>query len=244
MKSNAIPDDFQKEFARRFRSKLDNWKRKNPKKGKDGKSRNATNLDFASSVAAVCGTDRFDEKTVRNWIKGIKKPSPKHFDAICKVLQCERWELLPHDKAHYYEFDKTTQEGIVEQQAIYADSIGLKKSFLLWLRSLSTYKADFPIYKPPLPNAQKILDERAPAYIEQNLAPAYDLRSPFQMKNGDSIVTLSAIDLDFIKEMQDEVERLVLEMMLRKKEQYQDELQQLNKGRIEMDSQGHKWTAY
>lgn len=202
MKTNRIGKNF---WVQRFGEAYElNWK----SKGKGHRQ-----ADFANAIKDYRTTKEKGTKgtctgqQVSKWLNGVV-PSDENIEAICAVLELPADYFEPSHDDKYKESSRFITS-IGKHNARVSQKIGLDLSFVESLRGIVDFDTWFPVYSE-LCNISD--DPLAPKYGRKNNAESakIDKQLEFMQVNKDGkTITLSLVDLMFLREVQDKVANYV-----------------------------------
>lgn len=176
-----------------------------------------------------------NKNSVSDWTRGVSYPTPEKMECICKILDVEESYFQPTSLRERYWF---SQEGVDEdarKKSEYADLIGLNENFLIGLREIVDFDKYYRVYTP-LQVEGFFSSERYIRIPEDRCADIEKATSNGQIyqvcRNGKRI-QLRKEDLEFLKDLQDEVSQYVEYLLYKRIQDMQKELEDL-----ERDSMG------
>lgn len=223
-------------FSKNMKIKLSEWRKTNKK----------TKEDFVSEVCAYeneqnpSKMSRFSSRSLDKYLSGEQYPSA-HMEAICYVLETSEEELSIGTYEEQYQYSEHFTKHLHQESKSFCEGIGLDLNFLKFIHN-TVPDEDFPIYSPLLPVVGKNTIKIDGDHITEKGQPLrYKRQDDFltaftseednefqrHLSNGQT-VNLHYADLAFIKDVQEEVTKYALYLMYKRKQEMEQELQNLN----------------
>lgn len=215
---------FAKRFAELFEEK---WK-----------SEGGTQESFARAINAVRNINYggCTHTLVSRWKNGTTFPET-YLPDIAKVLDVDESEFFPKEHDDKYKSSSEYMTEVGNDMREYAEEIGLSVPFLQVLRSMGDFKEEFPFFCPIVEKMNILsLDEyvRLSESNASDSAPMTGDELPvFQFEKDDKTLTLSVVDLEFLKDVQDKVSEYVSFLYFQRKKEADEELRKLNEDAVE-----------
>lgn len=238
MKNTFLKEEYQAEFSKRFSKKYEQWKRSG-----DGERRN--DMVFADKVYSYerdhstggkTPGKGCNSKSIYNYRNGIQMPGTmSRMKALAAVLGCDVSELLPSTQAEKYRLLPEYINQFGSELEKYAQSIGLNLYLLTALKEIvPDYGNVFPLYLPVSENPNLFdLDNTFIRYEKAAAAnsPKIDIKTGndvFQFEYNNKTITISKSDLDYLKDLQDEIVSFVLYQFSKRNREMKAEIDNLN----------------
>jgi len=174
--------------------------------------------EFVDSVTAIDPGSGLTKAQVSRWKNGRVAPSPKSLTVICQVLGVDIHEVFyPSTIEDKYRYSSEYQDAVSEwKDEIAKDCFGLNLSFLYGLKQLIDFDSEFPAFAP----LECVTTEPVNGYpfglkYERSelvtASKGENGKGLFQIETGGKVVSLSPVDMKYLKAIQNYIVRKVRE---------------------------------
>lgn len=185
--------------------------------------------EFVDAVAALDPGSGLTKEQVCRWKNGRVAPSPKSLTVVCQVLGIDIQKVFyPSTIEDKYRYSSEYQDAISEwKDGIAKNCFGLNLSFLYGLKQLIDFDSEFPVFSPLQCVAAEPVNgfpfglkyERAELVAASKGENGKGL---FQIEAGGNVVSLSPVDMKYLKAIQNYIVRKVREQFAHHRQELVD----------------------